>query len=125
MIRNPGPLKYLHTRDNKKAKKKKTNAGWLKEAAIGNEQHIFSRTIVGGLGFPQAFQDGAYHLQNFIGPKRIPGDPWDGRHAKIHQDLGSVPRQDHQSPGLGDALHLSLLRCLLSTTNYISYSQLS
>jgi hypothetical protein len=34
----------------------------------------------------------------------------DGRHAKIHQDLGGTPHQNCQSPSLDDTLHLSLLQ---------------
>jgi hypothetical protein len=37
-------------------------------------------------------------------------DPWDGRHAKIHQNLGHVPHQNRQSSGLGDAVHLDVLK---------------
>jgi hypothetical protein len=37
------------------------------------------------------------------------GNPRDGRHAKIHQNLGEITHQDRQSPDLGDTLHLNIL----------------
>jgi hypothetical protein len=41
---------------------------------------------------------------------RILGDSRDGGHAKVHQNLGHVPHQDRQPPGLGDAVRLSFLK---------------
>jgi hypothetical protein len=83
--------------------------GWLKEVATGNGWHQVSGTMAGGIGLPQAFQDGARCLQNIVGHTRILGDPGDGRNAKVHQDLGCIPYQNCQSLGLTDVLHLSLL----------------
>jgi hypothetical protein len=106
--RKPRFLIYSHIKDNKTSKK--TNVGWLKEVARGNERHLVPRIVARGIGLSQAFQDGAHCLQNIVGHMRIPGDPWDGRHAKVHQDLGGTPHQNCQSPSLGDTLHLSFLQ---------------
>jgi hypothetical protein len=38
-----------------------------------------------------------------------PRDPRDGRHAKIHQNLGDVPCHSRQPPDLDDMFCLSLL----------------
>jgi hypothetical protein len=64
--------------------------------------------VARGVGLPQAFQNGARCLQDVVSPTQVPEYPRDGRHAKVHQDLGDVPHQDRQSPGLGDVLHHAL-----------------
>jgi hypothetical protein len=76
---------------------------------IGNKCHLVPRTVARGVGLPQAFRDGARHLQDIIDRMRVLGDPRDGWQALIHQDLRDAPHQDCQSPGLGDALYLGLL----------------
>jgi hypothetical protein len=105
----PGVLRYSQT-EGKENKQAKTSAGQLKEAAIGNGWHLVLGIVAEGVGLLQAFQDGAYSLQDVIGYAWVLGDPRDGRHAMVHQDLRDIPHQDHQSPGLGDALHLGLLQ---------------
>jgi hypothetical protein len=73
----------------------------------GRGQHQIPGTIAGGVGSPQAFQDGARRLQDVIDRAWVPGDPRDRRHAKVHRDLGDVPHQDRHHPSLSDVLHLS------------------
>jgi hypothetical protein len=63
---------------------KKTSVRQLEEAATGDGWHLISGTVAGGVGLPHAFQDGAHCPQYVIGHTRIPGDPRDGRHAKVH-----------------------------------------
>jgi hypothetical protein len=65
--------------------------------------------MVRGVGLPQVLQDDAHDLQDIVGHVRVSGDPQDGRHAKIDQDLGDVPCQDCHSPDLSDMLHLGFL----------------
>jgi hypothetical protein len=58
-------------------------------------------------------QDDVNHFQDVTTYAQIPRDPWDGSHAKIRQNLRNVPHQNHQAPGLNDAVHLNVLEELL------------
>jgi hypothetical protein len=77
--------------------------------ATGNERPVIPWTMAGGVGLPHVFQDGACYPQDVARHAWVLGDPGDGRHAKVHQDLRDVPHQDRQSPGLGVAPDFGLL----------------
>jgi hypothetical protein len=47
-----------------------------------------------GVHLPQAFQDGARHLQDVVNRARVSRDPRDRRNDEVHQDLRDVPHQD-------------------------------
>jgi hypothetical protein len=83
------------------------------DAMTGNGWRIILGVVAGGIGLPQALQDDAHCLQDVTRRALVPGDPRDGRHSKIHQNLGDIPRQDRQSSGLGDMVHLDILEELL------------
>jgi hypothetical protein len=70
----PGVLRYSQT-EGKENKQAKTSAGQLKEATIGNGWHLVLGIVAEGVGLLQAFQDGAYSLQDVIGYARVLGDP--------------------------------------------------
>jgi hypothetical protein len=66
--------------------------------------------MAGGVGLLQVLQDDIHRIQDIASHAWILENPQDEGHAKIHQNLGHVPHQDHQPPGLGDAVHLGALK---------------
>jgi hypothetical protein len=72
--------------------KQKTSAGQMMEATTTNGQCLIPGDMAGGIYLPRALQDDAHRLQDITSCAWIPGDPRDGRHAKIHQNLEEVPR---------------------------------
>jgi hypothetical protein len=66
----------------------------MMKATATNEQRLFPGAMVRGIGLPQVLQDDVHSLQDIASRARILGDPRDGRHDKIHQNLRDVPRHN-------------------------------
>jgi hypothetical protein len=81
----------------------------MMETTVTNERGLIPRAMAGGVGLLRVVRDDAHCLQEVASHAHIPGDPQDGRNARIHQNLGDVPHQNRQPPSLGDEFHLSIL----------------
>jgi hypothetical protein len=58
---------YIYIFTYKKRYKQAGNErGQMEVAAIGDGQQLIPRTLVGGVGLPQAFQDGARYIQYVV-----------------------------------------------------------
>jgi hypothetical protein len=90
--------------------KQNAGAGWMTKTTVTiGEWRLILGAMAGSLGLLHALRDDVHCLHVLSSGNRIPGDHWDGRHAKIHQYYGNVPHQDRQPPGLGEPIHLGVL----------------
>jgi hypothetical protein len=62
----------------------------MMEATVTNERSLIIGAMAGGVGLPQGLQDDAHRLQDIASHAWILGDSWDGRQAKIHQNLAKI-----------------------------------
>jgi hypothetical protein len=80
----------------------------MMEVTVTNGRHLILTAMASVIGISQALQDDVHHLQNIAGRAWVMGDLWDGRHAKVHQNLGDTPTR--------------ITRCLASATRSTSAS---
>jgi hypothetical protein len=79
------------------------------EATTTNERRLILGVVAEGVGLPQMLQDYVQCHQDVTNHARILRDALVGRHAKIYQNLGDVPRQNHQPLGPSDIVPLGVL----------------
>jgi hypothetical protein len=66
----------------------------MMEMTMTGEWHLIPEAVARGVGLLWAHQDSVHRLQDVVSCAQILGDPREGRHARIHKDLGNVPHQD-------------------------------
>jgi hypothetical protein len=64
----------------------------------------------GAVGLLCVLQDHVHRFQDVTSHMQILGDSRDRRHTQILQNLGHLPHQGSQLAGLGDAVHLNIMK---------------